>query len=473
MFVRIARATQFFCLITIGLIMICYTAVTQVPDNHLSERSQMASFEVNPTATPDTICPGTSSQLSANPSAGTPPITYLWSPPTGLDDPTSPTPVASPIITETYTVTATDALMQTAVDSVELFVKLPPDTPGPISGPADVCLDSTTTHTIAEVYGSTSYSWTVPGGDSIVSGQNTTQVRIKWSGPSGTVSVIAGNVCGNSNPSVLIVSVEEPPQLTGGVEGPVSACPGENIGFSVQEAPGATTYIWSVPADAVIHGGQGTNSVNVTWGSQGGLVAVMAGNFCGFGYPGTKEILVDSMPGPAGPIDGKNTACLNHADYSYSVDPIIAVTEYEWELPYGAEITDGKGTSMITVYFSQEAKSGILSIYGNNRCGKGEKSEMEIIVKPCTSISDNTGSEKFKIFPNPAHENITIVSPSGERLRKIKITDITGKIMISREITLFTAGENLNQSTDALEPGIYFIHIQGDKKKYTQKLIIQ
>jgi hypothetical protein len=45
--------------------------------------------------------------------------------------------------------------------------------------------------------------------------------------------------------------------------------------------------------------------------------------------------------------------------------------------------------------------------------------------------------------------------------------------MISREITLFTAGENLNQSTDALEPGIYFIHIQGDKKKYTQKLIIQ
>ncbi|MEI6454940.1 MAG: T9SS type A sorting domain-containing protein [bacterium] len=468
------RTHWFFCLITIWLILISPRAGSQAQAYQpIAGNRALSGFVVNPTATPDTICPGTSSQFSANPSGGTPPITFLWSPPTGLDDPTSPTPLASPIITETYTVTATDALMQTAVDSVEIFVKLPPDTPGPISGPAAVCPDSTTTHTIAEVYGSTSYSWTVPGGDSIVSGQNTTQVRIKWSGPPGTVSVIAGNVCGNSNPSVLIVSVEEPPQLTGPVEGPGSACLGENIDFSIQESPGATTYLWSVPANAVINSGQGSQTINVTWGSQGGMVSVMAGNFCGFGDPGTREILADSMPGPAGPIYGKNITCLNHAGYSYSVDPIPAVTEYEWELPYGAEITDGKGTSMITVYFSPEAKSGILSIYGKNRCGKGEPSEMEIIVKPCASILDDAGCGTLKIFPNPAHKDINIIAPPDEKLLKIVITDIIGKIKLSREFPPHTAGEYLNQSTDALEPGIYFIQIQGDKLRYTEKLIIR
>ena len=52
-----------------------------------------------------TICSGSDIQLNA---AGNPNGTFEWSPTTGLDDPTSQSPIASPETSTTYTVTYTD-----------------------------------------------------------------------------------------------------------------------------------------------------------------------------------------------------------------------------------------------------------------------------------------------------------------------------------------------------------------------------
>jgi hypothetical protein len=41
------------------------------------------------------------------------------------------------------------------------------------------------------------------------------------------------------------------------------------------------TYTWSVPADAAIKSGQGTNTVYVNWGKTNGNVDVYASNTCG------------------------------------------------------------------------------------------------------------------------------------------------------------------------------------------------
>ncbi|MCX6270431.1 MAG: C10 family peptidase [Bacteroidetes bacterium] len=60
---------------------------------------------VNATATPSSICVGSSSSLAAFVNNGTPPLIYEWSPVTGLSDPTSPFPMASPLTTTTYILT--------------------------------------------------------------------------------------------------------------------------------------------------------------------------------------------------------------------------------------------------------------------------------------------------------------------------------------------------------------------------------
>ena len=65
-----------------------------------------------------TIAIGNSTQLNATGGAGS----YVWSPPTGLNNPNTQNPVASPTVTTTYMVTYTDAAGCTATDTVTVAV---------------------------------------------------------------------------------------------------------------------------------------------------------------------------------------------------------------------------------------------------------------------------------------------------------------------------------------------------------------
>lgn len=78
-------------------------------------------------AGPDkTIAAGGSTTLEGSATGGTPPYAYAWLPVTGLDDPSSPTPVASPSETTTYTLTVTDDVGATATDTVTVTVGAAP-----------------------------------------------------------------------------------------------------------------------------------------------------------------------------------------------------------------------------------------------------------------------------------------------------------------------------------------------------------
>jgi hypothetical protein len=82
-----------------------------------------------------------------------------------------------------------------------------PGKPGAISGPSTVLpLQTGLVYTVPSVTGLT-YTWAVPSGAKIVSGQNTPSVTVNWGTVSGNMNVKAGNACGNSSNSVLAVTV--------------------------------------------------------------------------------------------------------------------------------------------------------------------------------------------------------------------------------------------------------------------------
>jgi gliding motility-associated-like protein len=72
-----------------------------------------------------TICRGSSIQLNANATASATPITYNWTPTTALSCSTCANPLATPLTTTTYYVTATDANGCTKNDTVVLTVSNP------------------------------------------------------------------------------------------------------------------------------------------------------------------------------------------------------------------------------------------------------------------------------------------------------------------------------------------------------------
>lgn len=86
-------------------------------DSVLVKVQKRLPLQVNPG---DTICLGESVRLFASGSQR-----YSWLPSTGLNDPNSPTPQASPITSTLYTVTATDSA-NCFVDTANVFIKVFP-----------------------------------------------------------------------------------------------------------------------------------------------------------------------------------------------------------------------------------------------------------------------------------------------------------------------------------------------------------
>lgn len=90
-----------------------------------------------------------------------------------------------------------------------------PPAPGAVTGPTGICANAgPVTLTIPAVSGATSYTWTIPLGATLISGQGTTTLIIDFGINSGTVAVTADNDCGSSAPTTLAVEVFPPTSVT-------------------------------------------------------------------------------------------------------------------------------------------------------------------------------------------------------------------------------------------------------------------
>lgn len=429
------------------------------------------TLNVSVTATPSTVCSGSSTQLQATVTGGVPSYTYAWtSNPAGFSS-TLPNPTATPAATTWYICTVQDNASTIVKDSVQVTLTALPAAPGAITGNTIPCEGITTSYTIAAVTGATTYTWTVPAGSSIVSGQGTVSASVLWGPNSGDVTVTAGNSCGNSPASQLAVTVSPLPLSPGTISGPPAVCAGEIADYSVQVVTGVTNN-WTVPFGAIITGGQGTPAITVIWGSTSGIVSVNAGNSCGTGPSSTLSVTVETIPGAAQVISGPDTVCQGESGYPYSVPVISNATSYIWTLPPGASISQGQGSNAIIVDFSGSALSGELTVAGNNECGTGTLSSKYIDVVVCTGLDDNGLRSQIGISPNPVHDLLTISIKGQEKELRILIMDGRGRV--SYETSLDDLPEVYSTQIDVsgFAKGVYMIRITNESRLFNGKFIV-
>ncbi len=116
-----------------------------------------------------------------------------------------------------------------------------PASPTSISGSAVICEGTTTTYSISSVVGASSYTWTVPVGTTINSGQGTTSISVTLGASSGVITVTANNCIGNSAPTSFSVTVNPLPIISITPANP-TICNGIN---ETLLASGAANYSWS------------------------------------------------------------------------------------------------------------------------------------------------------------------------------------------------------------------------------------
>jgi hypothetical protein len=89
-----------------------------------------------------------------------------------------------------------------------LNVEGAPGMPGNITGLVSVCQhQNNVTYSISAVSGATSYTWTVPPGAQIKSGQGTTIIKVRFGTSAGNITVTADNACGSGAARSLAIAM--------------------------------------------------------------------------------------------------------------------------------------------------------------------------------------------------------------------------------------------------------------------------
>ncbi len=183
------------------------------------------------TASPDVnICTGASTILFASGPNGT---TYSWTPSGSLTGANTANPTATPPSTTTYTVTGTNSLGCTALDSVVVTVS--PSPPITVSNDTAMCTGGSATLTAS---GAPNFTWQ-PGnlsGSSITVNPNTT-----------TTYTVTGNNNNCLSYDSVTVTINPPPYIFAGPD--FNVCMGSQATMNV--ATTGSSYVWT-PTTGII-----------------------------------------------------------------------------------------------------------------------------------------------------------------------------------------------------------------------------
>lgn len=376
-----------------------------------------------------------------------------------------------------------------------------PSTPGLINASSsDICAvigtNNAITYKIDKVPGATSYIWNLPSGASGIThpngaGINDTIVEITYSNlfVSGNVTVKANNNCGASTTRSLSVvrNVAVTPSV---ISGPQNACeyigPSGAIATYSTNAQGATTFNWTIPANATSVSGQGTNAISFRYptGFTTGTISVTAINGCGTSNARTQNINTLNPSSP-GAIDVIKLDECPIRKYSYTVATMPAnASSLEWNVPNGGIIVSGQGTTSIVVQYHQFQVNGNVTVRAISNCRNSAFRTQSVKLPACPvtftaknsngnsnnkfTEPANSGKTEILIFPNPASADFHIrINETSTKIVQLKIIDATGKTI---SILKIPTNETISFGT-ALPAGVYFAEWMLNNKKTVRKLV--
>ncbi|MBI4645147.1 MAG: gliding motility-associated C-terminal domain-containing protein [Bacteroidia bacterium] len=149
-------------------------------------------------------------------------------------------------------------------------------------------------------------------------------------------------------------------------------------------------------------------------------------NNCGNGtFSAPYPIVLTTIPLSPGNITGNDDICMGDT-VIYTVPGTTGAYGYDWTVPTGSTIISGAGTQSITVYFSNSAVSGNITVSAYNLCGSGPSSTLFIKVNDVpqatgpitgdTIVCQNQTSVAYSVTPAPGAINYEWQLPNGAEI---------------------------------------------------------
>lgn len=270
------------------------------------------------------------------------------------------------------TTTGSVPCFNTSTDFMTLTISSQPVGTPTITGPTEVCAgqQGIVYSVIPPLPYTNSYTWALPNGATIISGDNTASITVDFSisATSGNITVTPSSSCGSGNSGTLSVTVSLAPPIPGVITGPDEVCGNStDVAYSILPLPDVLNYIWTVPVGATIVAGDNTESILVNFGSIGltGNITVSTENSCGTSAPSVLQINI--LPAPSQPV----ITALGPVSFCQGGSVILSATpgfaSYLW--------SNGMTTQNITV-----TQSGTYSVTVTDNSGCNSLPSNEITV---------------------------------------------------------------------------------------------
>jgi hypothetical protein len=349
-----------------------------------------------------------------------------------------------------------------------------PVTPPSISGADKACPGDIATYSIANVARATTYTWSVPTGASIMSGQGSNIIVVAYSAgfSGGTMSVVASNVCGSSPARTRTVTqniLAAPALISGPVDG---VCGASGVVYSVAPISGASSYVWTVPAGASIVGASNGSSITVDFSGAftTGSITAAAANNCGTGL--ARSLSVKAVPGTPGAISGPAAVCTN-SNQTYSIATVSGATSYTWTIPGGGVINTGQGTKIINMTYGPTASAnGIVTVKAVNACGTSAVRILAVVSTVCPRVGEST-SLSMVAYPNPVSTELTVEFGSeSAQNANITLRDAAGRIVYAESKAAAEGFNSAKVSVDGLASGIYMLQLQMNDRTEQIKVFV-
>lgn len=206
-----------------------------------------------------------------------------------------------------------------------------------------------------------SYTWTVPSGWVITSGQGTSTINVTTSVLTGNISVVANlSGCDSSPAANYGVTVSPIPAQPSTISGSASVCtalPATGLVYSVTNVSGVT-YNWTFPTGWTITSGAGTSSVTVTATASAvsGTITVTP-NISGgcAGTPRTRSVIIGSV---------NNNACTTAATITSTATDTFRCSERNFWYAFTAACSG-------SYKFNLSGNGGDIDLYVYGTCPVG------------------------------------------------------------------------------------------------------
>lgn len=340
-----------------------------------------------------------------------------------------------------------------------------PDTPTLIFGESNICLGQFEYQIQEPMVSDVTYEWRVDGG-TILSGQGTTKIQVRWDVPGRNAVLVRGtNNCGNGGTRGLEVIVSTLPQNITQAEGDGVVCINGSMEYSVTSVPG-TIYVWEVSGGTILEG-QGTASVRVQWNTLASqTLSVTPNNPCGQGQKYSRTISVISPPEKPSQISGQDRVALTEQTYTVTN---VAGVNFQWTVSGGGgRVVSGQGTNSAQIRWEKEGNFTV-TVVPTNSCNAGPSSTLDVNVNLITSLPKEVNPTQIKIYPNPSDGNAWVDFEGIDGVRYLRVVDMLGKEWLN------TSPEEGQTKTriEGLVRGMYIVSIVSREKEYSLKLVVK